>query len=411
MLLAEIRPLQESPAFRRLWIGQSVSAIGNMITGVVVALQVYDLTHSSLAVGVVGVVEAVPILLLGLLGGRLADTFDRRTLALWTGAAMAFVSGLFVAQAATDVGSIALLYLLAALQAGLSALFMPATRAMLPDLVPRELIPAAVSLWQLSFQSSLLLGPLIAGVLVATKGFGSAYFVDAVSFLVVVYAAARLPRMPRPVVPEGDGGDVSIRGGLRYLRRQPMLSTVLALDLTNMVFGMPMALFPAFAEEHYGGGSVTAGVLYSAPAMGGILAGVLSGPIARVRARGMAYLVSTILWGGGIVAFGLLDVLWLGVFALAVAGAADLAGGIVRGTLIQVETPPHLLGRVNSVAFVNGEVGPGLGHLEAGIVASVLSPAASAVSGGLVCVAAAGVVFVARPAFARYRADDLTTTP
>lgn len=408
-ILADTRPLRESLAYRRLWIGQSVSAVGNMMTGVVVSLQVYQLSHSSLAVGLVGLVEAVPILVLGLLGGAWADTLDKRTLALWTSVGMSLVSALFTVQAATGLHSLAVLYILAAVQAGLSALSMPAVRAMLPVLLPRERIAAAAALSQLTFQASLVLGPLVAGFLTEATSFTAAYLIDAASFLALIYAAIRLPVMAvqRATAAGGSGSEsASVLGGLRFVARQPILSTVLALDLTSMLFGMPMALFPAFAQHQYGGGSATAGLLYASPAIGGMIGGAFSGPLSRIRARGAAILAATAIWGLGVIAFGFSRVLWLGMPALALAGCADMVNGALRSALIQLDTPKKLLGRVNAVGFVNGELGPSLGNLEAGAVASAFSPTISAVSGGIACVAGVLIALIARPALLRYRSDD-----
>jgi len=380
-----------------------------MMTGVVVSLQVYQLSHSSLEVGLVGMVEAVPILGIGLLGGAWTDTLDRRKLALWTSVAMALVSVLFTAQAAAGVHWLAVLYILAAAQAGLSALFMPTARAMLSALLPRERIPAAAVLSQMTFQASLVLGPLIAGFLTTATNFAVPYLVDAASFVVLIYAAIRLPPMPvRPIADAANSEreSASVLGGLRFIARQPILSTVLALDLTSMVFGMPMALFPAFAQHQYGGGSATAGLLYASPAIGGIAGGVFSGRISRIRARGAAILLATTIWGLGVIAFGLTHVLWMGVAALAVAGSADMVNGVFRITLIQLNTPAELLGRVNSVSFVSGELGPSLGNLEAGAVAGALSVTISAVSGGIACIAGVLIALAVRPVLLRYRTDD-----
>lgn len=407
VLLTDIRPLRESPAYRRLWIGQSLSAAGNMMTGVVVALQVYALTGSSLAVGLVGLVEAGPIVAVGLVGGSLADVIDRRRLVLVATIAMAVIAGIFSVQAAADFGQLWLLYVLAAMQAGLAALTTPATRAMLPRLLPPERLPAAAALSQMTFQASLVIGPLVAGVLVGTVGLTTAYLVDTASFGYLIYAAYRLPAMPvTGGLPVGLG---AVLAGVRFVARQPILSTVLALDLNSMVFGMPMALFPAFAQHQFHGGTATAGLLYAAPAFGGILGGAFSGPLSLISRQGLAIVIASVFWGLGIVAFGLTHTLWVGVIALAVAGMADMVNGVFRTTMLQVNTPDDLLGRVNSVGFVTGEVGPSLGNVEAGAVAAAFSPALSAVSGGILCVLGAGLVALARPGFVRYRA--MTTAP
>src|SRR6266487_21320 len=267
-LLADIGPLRESAAYRRLWVGQTVSTTGNLMTGVVIAVQVYALTRSSLAVGMVALAEAVPMLLLGLVGGTFADSTDRRKLVLATSSLMALVSAVLALQAALALRQLWLLYVLAAVQASLFSLDTPASRTFMPRLLGPERIPAAVA------------GPLLAGVTIAGAGAAAAYAADAVSFLLVIYAVWRLPPIP---VTGGRAapGIRSVIAGLRYVRRHPVLAGCLLLDINGMVFGMPMALFPALAHVHFGGGSRTVGLLYAAPAIGGVVGGVFSGSLSE----------------------------------------------------------------------------------------------------------------------------------
>jgi MFS family permease len=400
--VVDVRPLRESPAYRRLWIGQSLSAVGNMVTAVTLSLQVYAMTHSSLAVGLIGIMEAVPVLTVGLLGGAWADVLDRRSIVLCCAAAMAAVAAVLAVQATADLRWLWLVYLLAAVQAGLFAFTMPATRAMLYSLLPQERVPAAAALSLITFQASLVAGPLIAGALVGTAGPGAAYLADAASFGPLIYAAIKLP--PMRVKAEPGTGIGAVLAGLRFVARQPVLSTVLALDFGSMVFGMPMALIPALAQHQFGGGTATAGLLYASPAIGGILAGTFSRPLSLVRRKGVVVLAATCVWGLAITGLGTTHILVLGVSALAIAGMADMVNGVFRTTMLQTNTPDELLGRVNAVGFVGAEIGPSLGNVEAGAVAAAVSPSFSAISGGLLCVVGAGLALVLRPALLRYRA-------
>ena len=402
-LLADIGPLRESAAYRRLWVGQTVSTTGNMMTGVVIAVQVYALTRSSLAVGMIALAEAVPMLLLGLVGGTFADSTDRRKLVLATSSLMALVSAVLALQAALALRQLWLLYVLAAVQASLFSLDTPASRTFMPRLLRPERIPAAVALSQMSFQASLIAGPLLAGVTIAGAGAAAAYAADAVSFLLVIYAVWRLPPIP---VPGGRAapGIRSVIAGVRYVRRHPVLAGCLLLDINGMVFGMPMALFPALAHVHFGGGSRTVGLLYAAPAIGGVLGGVFSGPLSAIRRQGLAVLIAVGTWGLAIAGFGVTRTLVLAVPLLAIAGAADMINSTFRGTILQISTPDAMRGRVNSVGFVVSEVSPALGNVEAGVVAAATSPAISAISGGLLCAAGAAALGLMMPAFARYRA-------
>lgn len=402
-ILADTRPLRESPAYRRLWIGQSLSTIGSRMTSVAVPVQIYALTHSSLAVGMIGLTVAVPLIGLGLVGGAIADAFDRRTLVMVTTGLLAAVSLFFALQALLDLRQLWLLYVLIAVQSCLSAVDSPARRTFIPRLLPPERIPAAVALSQLSFQISLTVGPLIAGAIITAAGLQTAYLVDAASFFFAFYGVLRLPAMP----PHDGGARPGLRAvveGLRFIRRQPVIATVLLVDLNATIFGMPFALFPALAATHFGGGPRTVGLLYAAPAIGGVIVSAFSGPLSHIRRQGRAILVAVVIWGAAIAGFGVTNLLWLGAILLAVAGGADVVNGVFRATIIQVNTPDALQGRVNSVGFVVGEGGPRLGDVESGVVASLTSPVFSAISGGLVSIVGVVALALLRPAFARYDA-------
>jgi MFS-type transporter involved in bile tolerance (Atg22 family) len=256
----------------------------------------------------------------------------------------------------------------------------------------------------LTFQVSLVTGPLLAGVIITAWRFQAAYLVDAVSFIFAIYSVLRLRSLPAEsgVMRVGPRAVVE---GLRFLRRQPVLLIALVVDLDATIFGMPFSLFPALAATHFGGGARTAGLLYAAPGIGGLISATFSGHASHVRRQGLAVLLAVGVWGAVIAGFALTRLLWLAVILLAVAGAADVVNGVFRTTMLQVNTPDALLGRVSSVGYVVGTAGPQLGNLEAGAVATLTSPVTSAVSGGLVCVIGAIVLGLAAPAFARYDAD------
>jgi MFS family permease len=408
-ILADTRPLQESPAFRRLWAGGALSSIGNRMTSVAVPIQVYALTHSSLAVGMIGLAVAIPTIGLGLLGGSIADAFDRRKLVMVTTTLLAALSLLFALQALLNLRWLWLLYALIAVQSCLSAVDQPARRTFLPRLLPPERIPAASALSFLSFQVSLTAGPLVAGAIIAFAGLQTAYIVDAVSFFFSFYGVLRLPAMP----PQGGGAPPGLRAvveGLQFVRRQPVIARALLVDLNATIFGMPFALFPALAATRFGGGAQTVGLLYAAPAIGGLICSSFSGPLAHLHRQGRAILIAVAIWGVAIACFGATTILWLGVLMLAVAGGADVVNGVFRTTIVQVNTPDALQGRANAVGFVVGAGGPRLGDVESGVVASLTSPAFSAVSGGLLSVVGVVLIGLTGPAFARYDARKLPAT-
>jgi MFS family permease len=404
-LLADTRPLQESPEYRRLWVGGALSSVGSRMTSVAVPVQVYALTHSSLAVGLIGLALAVPLIAIGLLGGAFVDAVDRRILVLVTRSFSALVSVLFAVQAFLGLRQVWLLYALIAVQSAVGAVDMPASRAFIPRLLPPDRIQAASALSFLSFHFGLIVGPLLAGVLIAAAGFGAAYSVDAASFAFSIYAVLRLPPMRvRDVGTQTGLGAVA--EGLHFVGRHPILRMALLTDLVATIFGMPFALFPALAATHFGGGVRTVGWLFAAPAIGGFLAAALSGPLAQVRRQGLALMLAVGVWGAATAGFGITRLLWLAVVLLAVAGAADVVNGVFRTTLVQVLTPDALQGRVNGVGFVVGAGGPQLGGVESGVVAQLTTPVFSAVSGGLVCLAGVIVLGVVFPAFGRYVARE-----
>ena len=291
--------------------------------------------------------------------------------------------------------------MLIAVQSCLSAVDQPARRTFIPRLLHPDRIPAATALSFLSFHINNTVGPLVAGVIIAGAGLQTAYVIDAVSFFFSFYGVLRLPAMP----PEHGGARPGIHAvvdGLQFVRRQPIVGMALLVDLNATIFGMPFALFPALAATRFGGGPQTVGLLYAAPAIGGVIGSAFSGPLEHIHRQGRAVLIAIAVWGAAIAGFGATNLLWLGVLLLAIAGGADVVNGVFRTTIIQVNTPDALQGRVNSVGFVVGAGGPRLGDVESGVVASLTSPVFSAVSGGIVSVIGVVLLSLMRPAFARY---------
>jgi len=401
-LTADLRPLRESPPFRRLWFGSAVSSLGSAMTSFAVVLQTFDLTRSSLAVGAIGLAQAVPGVGFGLFGGSFADAVDRRRLVLLTSGGLAVVSALFAAQAYANLRQLWLLYLLAVAAATLQAVDGPARRTFLPRLVPADLVPAGVALNQLSFYVSFLIGPVVAGVAAAAAGLRVCYLVDAVSFGAALYGVARLPAMP----PQDGGARPGLRSvaeGLRFICRQRVLAAAFLADIDGTLLGMPVALFPALNAERFGGSPQTLGLLNAGLAAGGLLGSALSGPAGRVSRKARAMLLTVAVWGGAIACFGAARVLWLALAMLVMAGAADTTTVIFRGSVVQAVTPDRLRGRVSAVDYVVGNAVPRLGNFEAGAVASLASPTISAISGGLATMVGALIIRLAFPVVARYR--------
>jgi MFS family permease len=404
-IAADTTPLKENADYRRWWFGYSLSFTGTQLTQFAIPLQVYAITHSSLYVGLVGLVVVVPLVVMGLLGGAIADAVDRRRLTLITSSALMVLSTLLAALAAAGMHRLSLLYVIAGVQGAFSATDSSARGAILPRLVRREMLPSANALGQLGFQTGLSAGPLLGGVLVGSFGFAWAYGLDAVSFLVVLYAIWRLPAMP----PEGGGskaGVASVLEGLRFLGPRKNLLMTFLVDINAMVFGMPRALFPAIGATWFHGGAGTVGLLAAAPSLGALVGAMTSGWAAHVRRQGFAVLVSVAVWGGSIALFGFTRVLWLALILLGIAGAADMVSAIFRNTILQVATPDSLRGRLQGVFIVVVTGGPRIGDVEAGTVAATLGTQVSVVSGGLACIAGVGILAALFPSFARYDGED-----
>ncbi len=401
-LALDTTPLRVSRPYRDLLVGDAVSVVGTQVTTVAVPIQVYALTGSALAVGLVGLAGLLPIVLFGLYGGAVADAVDRRKLVLLTTTGQAVLSSVLLVQALLSFDQTWLLYLVVAGQSGLFALDSPARQAFVPRLLPVGLLPAANALRQVEFNIGVTAGPLLAGVLVGRYGFGTAYALDAVSFTASLWAVARLPSM----APEGGGrraGLTSVVEGLRFLATRQVLLLTFVVDLVAMVFAMPRALFPALAEQVFGGGAETAGALYSALAAGALLGALGGGWFGRVHRQGMAVLAAVVAWGVAVALFGLTDRLWLALVLLAVAGAADMVSAVFRTAILQAAAPDEMRGRLGGVFIVVVAGGPRLGDARAGAGASVAGLQGAVVAGGLACV---GLVLAVAAVVPRFRAYD-----
>jgi hypothetical protein len=400
-LVVDIRPLRVSRDFRLLWIAAAISFLGTQITFVAVPFQVYRLTRSTLAVGLVGLCELVPLLTLSLLGGAVADRTDRRSLLMRTDSALAVTSGLLAFNASFASPRLWLVYVLATASSALFAFGLPALRSSAPILLPTDLLPSAAALQSIYGSLGFIIGPLLAGVVIETLSLGWAYSADAATYFcsLLLVVAVR----PIPPVDSTPSKRPSVLDGIRFLRGRPVLQGSFYVDIVAMVFGMPRALFPAIAAVRFGGGPGILGLLYAAPAVGSFLAAASSGWAANVGRQGLAVYAAVIAWGAALIAFGVADDLWLGLAALAVAGAADMVSGVFRTAILQASAPTHMQGRISGVELLVVASGPALGDLEAGAVAAVTSLRFSVVSGGLGCIAGVAVLALMLPQFARYR--------
>ena len=402
-VVADVTPLRISRDYRRLWFGLTVSNVGQQMTVVALAWQVFVITGSSLMVGLLGGFALVPLIVFGLYGGAVADVVDRRRVMLWSSAGLAAMSAVLFAQALAGLQSVWLLYLVVSLQSACYAVNNPARAAAIPRLVGLELLPAANALQQVTWNLGFTLGPLVGGLLIAKVGLAAAYGVDLATFSAALYAVLRLPRIPPEGAEGRRAGLASVLEGLRFLRGKTEVLMTFLVDIVAMVFGMPRALFPAVATLFYAGGAGVAGLLASAPAIGALVAATFSGWLGHVRRQGLAVLIAVTVWGLAIAAFGMVEVLWFGVLMLAIAGGADMVSAAFRSTILQSATPDELRGRLQGVFIVVVAGGPRLGDVESGAVAALFGERVSIVSGGLLCVVGVVVLAVLFPSFARYR--------
>jgi MFS family permease len=409
-IAVDITPLRRHREFRLLYIGRGVSFLGTMATYVAVPYQVYALTGSSAMVGLVGLLELAVILSVAFVAGALADASDRRSLVLGSEAALGVCAGLLALNASFDHPALWPVLVLAALMSGLSALQRPSRDALIPRLVDRDELAAASALESLEGTIGMVAGPALAGVLIASVGLGATYLFDVATFVVSLGFLVAM----RAVPPPEDAERPSVRRvveGLRYAGRRQELIGTYVVDVVAMVFGMPMALFPAMAE-HFGGARAI-GVLYAAPSVGAFLASVTSGWATRVHRHGVAILFAAGGWGIAVIAFGLAPTLPIALVALVVAGGADMISGVFRVTLWNETIPDALRGRLASIEMVSYTSGPLLGNAEAGLAASAVGLRGSIVSGGVLCVVGVAVCAVALPAFRSYdaRPDAVVASP
>ena len=392
--------LRRRRELRLLIVGQSISDLGSMITFVAIPVQTFQLTHSSLHVGLLGVAEFVPMLLLALVGGALADAFDRRRLVMLAELGALFVVAGLVANSLLEEPLLWVLYLAAALIAACTAIRRPPLDALMPRLVERDELKSASALQWAIHNVAHMAGPAIGGVLISTAGGAVTYTADLVTFGVSLAALAAM-RTPPP--PERQAlGVRAIAEGLRYAKSRQELVGTYTVDIVAMFFGMPMALFPALAERY--GGAAVVGLLYAAPPAGAVLATITSGWTRRVHRHGRAVVYAACGWGVAIALFGLADVLWLALLCLALAGGADAISGVFRATIWNETIPDRLRGRLAGVEMISWSSGPMLGNAEAGIAAALFGLRSSVVGGGLLCVFGAVALAATLPRFWGYDA-------
>src|SRR6266850_1549865 len=382
-LLPDLSPLRRHRSFRVLWFGQLVSNVGTQMRLVALPYQIYVITGSPFHVGLLGLFQAIPLITLPLLGGVLADRVDRRRVLIATQTGLAASSLVLALVTQLGYSELWVLYALTAVSASFSAFDQPARGALVPTLVERSDLPAAIALNQMLYQTAAVVGPAIGGVVIASSGVAAAYWVDAITFGAAIAAAVAITA-PRQALAAPQSIVSSLVEGVMYVVRQRLLFSTMVLDLAAMFFGSIRALMPYYAEQVFKVGAAGLGLLFAAPGVGALVAVVTSGWVSRVRRPGVATLVVVCLWGIAIASFGLMTegLFVLALVLLALAEAADVLSAIFRSTILQGVVREELRGRLTAMngLFVIG--GPNLGQVRAGSVAALVSPPFAVVSGG-----------------------------
>jgi MFS family permease len=398
-MLLDISPLRISRDYRLLFFGQLISTFGTAMSFVVLPVQVYQLTGSTLLVGLLSASEFVLILLMAFVGGAYADFIDKRRMLRLTEIGQTLVTATLVFNATLPNPRVWLLFVCAALHAGLAALQRPSFESMLQKIVPLELMSSVSALNSLRWNVTTILGPSLAGIILARYGASVAYGIDLVTFSASLTAVFLIRAVPAPAQTENRPNLKSVVEGLHYAwRRKDILGTYL-IDMNAMFFGMPTALFPAMAAN-FGAGTV--GFFYAAPSVGALLATLTSGWAKKVNRHGLFVALAAALWGVAMIFFGLAQNLYLALVYLALAGGFDMISAVFRMTIWSQTIPHYLRGRLAGLEMISYTSGPKLGDAEAGIVATLFSVRTSIISGGILCVVGTAIISLLIPEFIRY---------
>jgi MFS family permease len=375
--------------FSLLFWGQLISAAGTQMQVVAVAWQVLLLTHSPVALGLIGLAQGIPRLLFSLVGGVFADVLDRRRLLLVVNGLLACTSVTLAVCTMVHVVNTGIIYGVVLVAASVSAFEFPTRQAVIPSLVPHERMSDALALNSAAFGLTVIIGAAAGGVVLAWVGVANTYWVDVASYVVVLGALLLMEVPAIPVERRARAGLAAVADGARFLRAHPIILALMSIDFVATFFGSPRALLPVYAQDIYHAGAQGLGILLAATSVGAVIMTPLTGRIGHVAHKGVGVVVAVLGWGACIVLFGVAPgPLWLGIALLAGAGAADMVSSILRNQILQLTTPDELRGRISAVnaMFVIG--GPMLGQFESGVVAGLLTPELSVVTGGLACIVA-----------------------
>ena len=397
----DISPLRKYPDFRRLWTSGLISYFGSMITYVALPFQIKELTNSYIAVGLIGAVELVPLIIFGLYGGVLADKVDRRKMILYTEIALALMTFSLFINSQLDNPSLIWIYVVAGTFAALDGLQRPSADAILPRLVGHDDLPTASALMSLRWQTGVIAGPALAGILLATAGTGTAYLVDVATFVISILFVLRVKSV-KPFEKNLAPTISAMREGIKYAASRKDLMGTYLVDLAAMFFAMPTALFPFWADQLDANWAL--GLFYAAGTIGSVIVTLTSGWIKNYHHHGRAVFLAAIGWGAAITLAGTTDSLFLIIFFLALAGASDMVSALFRGAIWNQSIPDELRGRLAGIELLSYSVGPLGGQMRAGTFAAVTNLKTSVISGGLLCIGFVSIAAAALPKFRNYDA-------
>jgi len=403
--------------FRLLWFGLALSLTGSFMQTAALLWHVSLLVpnQKGLALGIVGLVRVVPIVVFSMISGVVADAWNRRRLMFFTQTGSALIALLMAALAFRGLTAVWPIYLLAAMSSAVGAFDLPARQALLPSLLPRDELAHAIGLNTIMLQTAQVLGPALGGILIATSSVGWVYFLNAASFGAVIAALLLMRDVPaRP--PSSTADDrvslAAAREGLRFVFRSPLIRSTMLLDFFATFFSSATALLPIFAQDVLHVGPSGYGWLYSAPAIGATLtSAVLVFVVGRLDRRGPVLLWAVGLYGMATIVFGYSRAFWLTFACLLLSGAADTVSMVIRNIIRQLETPDRLRGRMTGVNMMFFQGGPQLGELEAGLVANWWGAPLSVITGGIGCLVAVGWVAIVTPQLRAYRATPALSPP
>ena len=400
-LAIDITPLRKYPDFRRLWSSGLISYFGSMITYVALPFQIKELTNSYIAVGLMGAVELIPLIIFGLYGGVLADRVDRRKMILITEFALMIMTFSLFINSQMAEPSLIWIYVVAGSFAALDGLQRPSADAILPRLVGHEDLPSASALMSLRWQTGVITGPALAGILLATAGTGTAYLVDVITFAISIIFILRVKSV-KPLAKNPAPTFGAMVEGIKYATsRKDLLGTYL-VDLAAMFFAMPNALFPFWADQL--DATWALGFFYAAGTIGSVIVTLTSGWIKNYHHHGRAVFLAALGWGAAITLAGTTDSLFLILLFLAIAGASDMVSALFRGAIWNQSIPDELRGRLAGIELLSYSVGPLGGQMRAGTFAAVTNLRTSVISGGLLCIGFVTIAAAALPKFRKYDA-------